>query len=77
LKTLPVNLSLPWIVNIGDFLGHLPLPAKITVQVMDPIDLPERYGENPDRDEVYRDVTALMQDQLSELAAERRLPVLG
>jgi 1-acyl-sn-glycerol-3-phosphate acyltransferase len=77
LKTLPVNLSLPWIVNVGDFLGHLPLPAKITVQVMDPIDLRERYGPNPDRDEVYRDVTALMQAQLSELAAERRLPVLG
>ena len=33
LKVLPVNLSLPWIVNVGDFLGHLPLPAKITVQV--------------------------------------------
>src|SRR5918995_6304158 len=77
LKTLPGDPSLPRVVNIGDFLGHLPLPAKITVQVMDPIDLPERYGENPDGDEVYRDVTALMQDQLSELAAERRLPVLG
>src|SRR3954463_7458845 len=31
LKTLPINISLPWILNIGDFLGHLPLPAKITV----------------------------------------------
>ena len=28
LKTLPVNLSLPWIVNIGDFLGHLPSPPR-------------------------------------------------
>jgi 1-acyl-sn-glycerol-3-phosphate acyltransferase len=77
LKSLPVNLSLPWIVNVGDFLGHLPLPAKITVQVIEPIDLRKRYGPNPDSDEVYREITALMQDQLRELAAERRLPVLG
>ena len=77
LKTLPVNLSLPWILNVGDFFGHLPLPAKITVQVMEPIDLRERYGSDPDIDDVYEDVTRLMQDQLSELAAERRLPILG
>ena len=77
LKTLPVNLSLPWIVNIGDFLGHLPLPAKITVQVMDPIDLRERYGRKPDRDRIYEDVTSAMQDQLTELASERQLPVIG
>jgi 1-acyl-sn-glycerol-3-phosphate acyltransferase len=77
LKTLPINLSLPWIVNIGDFLGHLPLPAKITVQVMEPVDLRERYGPEPDVDRVYEDITSLMQDQLDELAAERRLPVVG
>ncbi len=77
LKTLPVNLSLPWIVNVGDFLGHLPLPAKITVQVMEPIDLRRRYGPEPDYDRVYEDVTSAMQDQLTELAADRRLPVIG
>lgn len=77
LKTLPVNLSLPWVVNIGDFLGHLPLPAKITVQVMEPIELRERYGEDPDIDEVYEDITSAMQRQLDELAEERRLPVIG
>ncbi len=77
LKTLPVNLSLPWGVNVGDFLGHLPLPAKITVQVMDPIDLRKRYGQDPDVDRIYDDITSLMQDQLTELAAERRLPVVG
>lgn len=77
LKTLPVNLSLPWLVNVGDFLGHLPLPAKITVQVMEPINLRERYGDSPDVRRIYDDITASMQDQLDELAAERRLPVVG
>jgi 1-acyl-sn-glycerol-3-phosphate acyltransferase len=77
LKTLPVNLSLPWILNVGDFLGHLPLPAKITVQVMEPVDLRERYGSGPDIDRIYDDITSSMQGQLDELAAERRLPVVG
>jgi 1-acyl-sn-glycerol-3-phosphate acyltransferase len=77
LKVLPVSIALPWVINVGDFLGHLPLPAKITVQVMDPIDLRERFGSEPDVDAAYTYVTGLMQDQLSALAAERRLPVLG
>jgi 1-acyl-sn-glycerol-3-phosphate acyltransferase len=77
LKVLPISLALPWGINVGDFLGHLPLPAKITVQVMEPIDLRESFGRNPDLDEVYDDVTERMQLQLDALAAERRLPVLG
>src|SRR3954453_21458277 len=77
LKTLPLNLSLPWILNIGDFLGHLPLPAKITVQVMEPIDLRERFGPEPDVNGIYEEVTTAMQGQLDELAARRRLPVVG
>src|SRR4029453_2504819 len=77
LKVLPINLSLPWIVNVGDLLGHLPLPAKITIQGMEPIDLRERYGPDPDRLEIYDEITAMMQDQLTALAAGRRLPVPG
>ena len=77
LKVLPISLSLPWIVNVGDFFGHLPLPAKITIQVLDPINLVDRYGKDPDIDEVYEDLTSSMQATLDDLAAERTLPVLG
>ena len=77
LKVLPISLALPWIINVGDFLGHLPLPAKITVQVLEPIDLRERFGRDPDLDEVYEHITGQMQDTLDGLAAERRLPVIG
>ncbi|MGH2923572.1 MAG: 1-acyl-sn-glycerol-3-phosphate acyltransferase [Solirubrobacterales bacterium] len=77
LKVLPVSLALPWGINVGDFLGHLPLPAKITIQVMEPIDLREAYGRSPDIDEAYGDITERMQLQLDALAAERRLPVIG
>src|SRR3954453_20785462 len=36
LKVLPISISLPWIVNIGEMLGHLPLPAKIRWRGLDP-----------------------------------------
>lgn len=77
LKVLPISLALPWVLNVGDFLSHVPLPAKITVEVLEPIDLQERFGDDPDIDEVYEHVTTVMQDALKGLAAERRLPVLG
>src|SRR6476661_7069368 len=28
LKVLPVSLAMPWGLNVGDMLGHVPLPAK-------------------------------------------------
>ena len=77
LKVLPISVTLPWLINVGDFLGHVPLPSKITIQVLKPIDLVERFGRTPDVDAVYHHVTAVMQETLDELAAERRLPVVG
>ena len=77
LKVLPISLSLPWILNVGDLMGHLPLPAKITIEVGQPIDLVEEFGPEPDLDAVYQHVTGVMQETLDGLAAERRFPVIG
>src|SRR4051794_7394550 len=77
LKVLPISIALPWIVNVGDFLGHLPLPAKITTEVLEPIDLREQFGPEPDVDEIYAHVTRVMQEALDGLYAERRFPVIG
>jgi 1-acyl-sn-glycerol-3-phosphate acyltransferase len=77
LKVLPVSLALPWGLDVGDVFGHVPLPAKITIQVLEPIDLHERYGPDPDVRAVYASITAVMQRTLDELAAERRWPVIG
>jgi len=77
LKVLPISLALPWGLNVGDMLGHIPLPAKITVEALPPIYLREEFGDEPDLDEVYDHVTRLMQDTLDAMAAERRLPLLG
>jgi 1-acyl-sn-glycerol-3-phosphate acyltransferase len=77
LKVLPISIALPWGLNVGDFLGHVPLPAKITVEVLEPIDVREQFGEEPDPSEVYDYVTRIMQETLDTLAAERRFPVIG
>ena len=82
LKALPVVVGPPWGVSPGDFLLHIPLPAKITVQVGEPIDFHARFGRLDPRDpEVlwacYHYVEQRMQGVLDRLAAERRLPVLG
>jgi 1-acyl-sn-glycerol-3-phosphate acyltransferase len=76
LKTMPIMLALPFGLMPAIF-GHLPLPAKITVQVLPPIDLRERFGDEPDVDEVYDEVLAEMQDVLTGLERERRLPLVG
>jgi len=77
LKVLPLSLALPWGLNVGDMLGHFPLPAKITVQALPPIDLRERFGEDPDLDVVYDEIIGDMQQALDDLYAERTLPLIG
>ena len=78
LKVLPISLALPWGLNIGDMLGHIPLPAKITMRALEPIDLREEFGDDPDLDEVYDDDRRPDAGRRSTaLADERRLPVIG
>jgi hypothetical protein len=74
---LPVSIGPPFGVNLLDLPGRLPLPAKITIQVMPPVDLKERFGAEPDPGEVYDELTGEMQDALDELSDERTLPLVG
>jgi 1-acyl-sn-glycerol-3-phosphate acyltransferase len=77
LKVLPISLALPWGLNVGDMLGHVPLPAKITTEVLPAIDLREEFGQDPDVDEIYDELMARMQGTLTALGDERRFPLLG
>jgi 1-acyl-sn-glycerol-3-phosphate acyltransferase len=72
LKVLPISLALPWGLNVGDMLGHIPLPAKITMQVLEPIDV-----SGMDVDDAYELVLGRMQTALTALDEERSLPLLG
>jgi len=77
LKVLPLSIVFPWGLTIGDFVPRFPLPAKLTIEVLPPIDLHEALGDDPDLDDAYDLVVSTMQDALDGLVAERRLPFLG
>jgi 1-acyl-sn-glycerol-3-phosphate acyltransferase len=76
LKSLPIMLSLPFGLQVGP-LPHVPLPAKVSMRFLEPIDLKDRFGEDPDLDQAYDDIVASMQDTLTAMQRERRLPVIG
>jgi len=77
MKTIPIVIGFPFGLSIGGFPPFVPLPAKVTMELLEPIDLRARYGEDPDVDEIYRDLMSAMQKTLTALQSERRLPVLG
>jgi 1-acyl-sn-glycerol-3-phosphate acyltransferase len=77
LKVLPISLAIPWGLNVGDMFGHWPLPAKLQMRALPAIDLRERFGPNPDIDEINEYVLGTMQATLDTLAEERTLPLIG
>jgi 1-acyl-sn-glycerol-3-phosphate acyltransferase len=77
IKVLPVSMGPPFGLNLLDLPLRLPLPSKITIEVLPPIDLKERFGPQPDPDAVYDELTDEMQEVLSGLADERTAPVVG
>jgi 1-acyl-sn-glycerol-3-phosphate acyltransferase len=77
LKVLPISIAIPWGLNVGDMLGHWPLPAKIVVETLPAVHLRGEFGEDPDVDEIYDHLLRQMQETMDALAAERRFPVIG
>jgi 1-acyl-sn-glycerol-3-phosphate acyltransferase len=75
-KYAPVTFGFPFGLNIG-VPFNVPLPTKIVTEVLEPIDLVEEFGPDPDVDEVDREIRSRMQVTLDELAAARRFPVIG
>jgi 1-acyl-sn-glycerol-3-phosphate acyltransferase len=73
---LPVSVGFPFGLSVG-FPPNLPLPTKITTQVLDPIDVVAEFGPDPDVAEVDEVVRDRMQDALHDLRRRRRFPVLG
>lgn len=74
-EMVPIAAGFPFGVTLGG--ASLPLPSKIVTQVLAPIDITARFGQNPDVAEVDAHVRKVMQTALDRLARQRRLPVLG
>lgn len=77
LTVLPPVVGPPTGLTMLDFPLRVPLPAKISIRVLAPIDLRKRLGRNPDVDDAYELVTSTMQRTLTRLSHERRIPVVG
>jgi 1-acyl-sn-glycerol-3-phosphate acyltransferase len=65
LKAFPLSLCLPWGIWLGPHPGYLPLPVKISLRVLDPI---QPHGSVDDIDSHVRHV---MQGALDQMAAAR------
>jgi 1-acyl-sn-glycerol-3-phosphate acyltransferase len=77
LKVLPPVLGPPVGLTIMDLPVRFPLPAKISIEVLEPIDLGEQLHSSRDLDDGYELVTSTMQRTLSRLSDRRTLPVVG
>ena len=77
LDVAPVQIGPPWGVTVLDLPGRVPLPAKITIEVLPVIDLHAEFGPDADADAAYDLVTERMQRVLERLAADRTLPLIG
>jgi 1-acyl-sn-glycerol-3-phosphate acyltransferase len=79
IKSIPFALSFPFGLTIAG-LGAVPLPSKITLRILPPIELAEGPAAADDEAAVLRcreHVRSVMQRALDDLAARRRWPVLG
>jgi 1-acyl-sn-glycerol-3-phosphate acyltransferase len=81
IKVMPLVLGPPFGVVPGG-IPTFPLPAKITVELCEPLRWHERYGPEAAEDPAvvracYDELTGVMQTVLSRLADARRFPVLG
>jgi 1-acyl-sn-glycerol-3-phosphate acyltransferase len=75
-KILPISVGFPF--GLSAVLPvNMPLPTKIVMQVLEPIDVTAQFGEEPDIAAVDAHVRRVMQKALDELAKQRRLPVIG
>ena len=78
--SMPLVLTFPWGVVLGP-IPAFPLPAKVTMQVCEPMDW-SRFGpedaENPAvLEECYQEIHSVMQSALDDLAEEHPYPILS
>lgn len=77
MHVLPILWQVPWGVSLP--LPGLPLPAKITLRVLPPLDWsrhgPEAAADPAVVDRCYAEITGVMQTALTALARERPQPL--
>ena len=78
--TAPIIVGFPFPLAIEVLPMHLPLPAKIRTEFLDPVEVdsdPDRVNDDAYVDTIYRQVERAIQEGMDRLAKRRRFPVLG
>ena len=77
---LPIVLGIPFGVTIETIPTHLPLPAKIRTELLEPIHVdkdPERVNDRQYVNSIYQEVESAIQGGMNRLAKQRRFPIFG
>ena len=77
---LPIVLGFPFGLTIETIPTHLPLPAKIRTELLDPIHVdhdPERVNDRDYVESIYREVESAIQGGMDRLAKQRRFPIFA
>jgi 1-acyl-sn-glycerol-3-phosphate acyltransferase len=77
---LPIVLGVPFGLTIETIPTHVPLPAKIRTELLDPIHVdkdPERVNDRAYVDSIYLEVQSAIQQAMDRLAKQRSFPIFG
>src|SRR3954470_9028777 len=77
---LPIIAGFPFPLAIETLPMHVPLPAKIRTEILEPIEVdtdPDRADDDAYVEKIYDQVESAIQAGMDRLAARRRFPVFG
>ncbi|TSD96577.1 acyltransferase family protein [Skermania sp. ID1734] len=78
--TIPIIAGFPFPIAVEILPAHLPLPAKIRTEFLDPIHVdtdPARAEDTAYVDAIYDQVEAAIQNGMDRLAKRRSFPIMG
>jgi 1-acyl-sn-glycerol-3-phosphate acyltransferase len=75
-EVVPITFGFPFGLTSA-IPPNLPLPIKVIVEVLEPIDIAAEFGEDPAVAEVDAHIRSVMQTALDRLARRRRWSILG
>ena len=77
---MPIIAGFPFPLAIEILPAHIPLPAKIRTEFLDPIDVdsdPARISDQDYIDKIYDEVQSAIQSGMDKLAKRRKFPIFG
>jgi 1-acyl-sn-glycerol-3-phosphate acyltransferase len=79
-EVAPLVLGFPFGITLEAFPMHIPLPAKIRTEFLEPVDIdtdPDRENDNEYVDKKYKEIECRIQEGVTRLARKKTLPILG